>query len=249
MSSEHLTHIKPGDLGEVTLVVGDPGRVNLISADWEDRKMLEDTREYVLVIGKYHGHKVSICSTGMGVGSSEICIVELIENGAKKIIRCGGCGAWRNDIKPGDIIINRAMVRTRGYMGEYVPDNYPAVADPILLNKIYQGALDHHFRVHTGIGLTTETYFFGQYRQPKIKGSKLQIDSNGMKYWQDRGVINAEMESACLFILGSLYNVPVANCLVVHLSRANYQWESKTDYDRIHKLSAQSVLDSVLPND
>lgn len=246
MSSEHLSHIKNGDLGELTLIVGDPGRVDLISQDWEDRKKLEDSREFVLVVGKYKNHKVSICSTGMGAGSTEICIIELIENGAKQIIRCGGCGAWQEDIQPGDLIINRGMVRTAGMMNAYVPDNYPAVADPILVEKLYRGAVKHKFTVHTGIGLTTETYFFGQFRQPKINNSNMHVDSTKMKFWQDRNILNAEMESAVLFILGSLYNIPVANCLVVHLSRATYTWESPENYDIIHKKSAESVLDSVL---
>jgi len=246
MSSEHLTHIKKGDLGEVTLVVGDPGRVDLISGDWNNRKKLEDSREFVLVVGEFDGHQVSICSTGMGVGSTEICIIELLENDAKMIIRCGGCGSWDENIHPGDIIVNRAMVRTKGLLGEYVPDEYPAVADPLLVNKIYQGAVKADFKVYTGVGLTTETYFFGQYRQPKIEGSRLQVDSSRMTYWQERGIINAEMESAVLFLLGSIYHVPVANCLVVHLSRATYTWEEPADYNRIHKLSAETVLRSVL---
>ncbi len=38
MSSEHLAHIQKGDLGEVTLIVGDPDRVALISKDWESKR-------------------------------------------------------------------------------------------------------------------------------------------------------------------------------------------------------------------
>ncbi|EGF48156.1 uridine phosphorylase [Lacticaseibacillus rhamnosus MTCC 5462] len=38
-------------------------------------------------------------------------------------------------------MVNRAMARTSGLMGDYVPDSYPAVADPLLVNKIYTGAV------------------------------------------------------------------------------------------------------------
>lgn len=140
MASEHLTHIKKGDLGKLTLIVGDPDRVDLISKDWQERKKLEDTREFILVVGKYKGYPVSICSTGMGIGSTEICIIELIENGAKQIVRCGGCGSWQGNIKTGSIIINTAMARTKGILSEYVPDTYPAIANPFLVNKIYKQA-------------------------------------------------------------------------------------------------------------
>ena len=71
MSSEHLAHIQKGDLGEVTLIVGDPDRVALISKDWESKRKIEDSREFVLVVGMFRGHHVSVCSTGMGVGSTE----------------------------------------------------------------------------------------------------------------------------------------------------------------------------------
>ncbi len=40
-----------GDLGEATIIVGDPGRVELISQDWRDKKKLVDSREFVVVSG------------------------------------------------------------------------------------------------------------------------------------------------------------------------------------------------------
>lgn len=36
--SIHLKGLKYGDLGEATIIVGDPGRVELISQDWRDKK-------------------------------------------------------------------------------------------------------------------------------------------------------------------------------------------------------------------
>lgn len=239
--SIHLKGLKYGDLGEATIIVGDPGRVELISQDWRDKKKLVDSREFVVVSGLWKNHLVSICSTGIGSGSTEIAVTELIENGAKKIVRCGGCGAWVDGIAPGDLIINNGMARTTGMLGAYVSDNYPAVANPLLTFAIINKAEQAGFKTHTGIGLPSETYYFGQGRTPNIS-TALSVKKEYMDYWTDRNILNCEMETAVLFLLGSLYNIPVANCLVVHVSRKNERWANDEDYQRIHKAASEVVL-------
>ena len=134
--SIHLKELKHGDLGEATIIVGDPGRVSLLAEAFDKRSIIVNNREFLLMNGYYKNQKVSVCSTGIGVGSTEICVSELLENGAKQIVRCGGCGAWRDDIEPGDIILNTGMARTTGLMTTYVPDTYPAVADSLLVSRI-----------------------------------------------------------------------------------------------------------------
>lgn len=145
MSSEHLTHLQNGQLGEVTLIVGDPSRVDLISKDWSERHKVEDSREFVLVIGKYKGHNVSICSTGMGVGSTEICIIELIENGAKQIIRCGGCGSWREDI---ELEISSSIVQWHERL-----DSWAIMCLIIILQLLIQFWLVNYIEKHNNGGL------------------------------------------------------------------------------------------------
>ncbi|QIK69535.1 nucleoside phosphorylase [Erysipelothrix sp. HDW6C] len=243
--SIHLKGLKSGDLGEVTLIVGDPGRVDLIASLWDNVESVVDTsREFVLKIGEFKGRRVSVCSTGIGVGSTEIAITELLENDAKMIIRCGGCGAWRDGIAPGDIILNSGMARSEGMLSAYVPMAYPAVADPLLLAKIHNSLLNTTNKVHVGIGLTSETYYHGQGRTPSIQTRF--ATPKLIEYWEPRGILNCEMETAVLYILGSLYNIPVANCLVVHVSRSNEKWTSDEDYQRLHKAAAERVLVAAL---
>jgi uridine phosphorylase len=242
--SIHLKGLQPGDLGEATIIVGDPGRVELISESWEYKELLVDSREFVVVKGKYRGRSVSICSTGIGSGSTEIAVTELIENGAKQIIRCGGCGAWQDGIQPGEIILNSAMARSQGMLSAYVPEQYPAAANPFLLAKIHEKMQGQNIKVHTGIGLTSETYYLGQGRKNSI--AMLEPDSGFMTYWTERQILNCEMETAVLYLLGALYKVPVANSLVVHVSRQNEKWTNDEDYKRVHKLAAQAVLDAAL---
>lgn len=243
--SIHLKNLVPGQLGEITIVVGDPGRVELIGTLLDDVQLVTDSREFQLIIGKYQNVPVSVCSTGIGTGSTEIAVTELIENGAKRIVRCGGCGAWQDDINVGDIILNSGMARTAGMMSSYVLDSYPAVADPILLSGIKKKIEEAGISTHVGIGLTSEGYYAGQFRQPAVK-QNIFSHADGMKYFQDRGVMNCEMETAVLYILGSLYGIPVANSLVVHVTRRNDSWADDEAYRRRHLASAKAVLDAIV---
>ena len=243
--SIHLKELKKGDLGEATIIVGDPGRVSLIAEAFEKRKTIVNNREFLLMNGYYKGKKVSICSTGIGVGSTEICVTELLENGAKQIVRCGGCGAWRDDIEPGNIILNTGMARTPGLMGTYVPETYPAVSDPLLVSRIVSHLKKSNKTVHIGLGLTSETYYIGQGRGITIGDKRLPVP-NMIEEWSSRGIMNCEMETAVLFILGSLYQVPTANCVAVHVSRKNEKWENEEDYRKLHFEMAQRVLDAML---
>lgn len=242
--SIHLNTLKKGDLGEATIIVGDPGRVTLISEGLQDVKTIVNNREFLLMNGYYKERQVSICSTGIGVGSTEICVSELIENEVKKIVRCGGCGAWQDGIEAGDIIVNTGMARTSGLMRTYVPDTYPALADAQLATRIIQTLKRGDKRVFVGMGLTSETYYQGQGRTTTIPNA-LQVN-NMMEEWSKLGVMNCEMETAVLYILGSLYQIPVANCLAVHVSRKKNKWEKDEDYRKLHFQMAISVFDAML---
>jgi uridine phosphorylase len=61
--------------------------------------------------------------------SAAVAIEELTNIGCKYFIRVGTCGSLSPEINPGDIIIATGAVRGDGASKEYVPIEYPAVAD------------------------------------------------------------------------------------------------------------------------
>ncbi|MCO6016886.1 nucleoside phosphorylase [Carnobacterium divergens] len=245
MNTTHLKTVTSDDLGELTLLVGDPARVTLISQNWEQTRVVSQNRELTLVSGLWKGKRVSICSTGMGVGSTEIAVIELIQSGAKQFVRLGGCGAWSNDIQAGDLMFNHGMVRDKGMLASYVPDTYPATADPVLLGKLTAKAREDGFTSHVGLGMTTQSYYLGQGRDPQLSNGP-KGDPAFMSFWQERHVLNCDMETAVLYLLASLYQIPAANCLVVHLSRMNQEKIEDTDYEILHQNAAELVLTACL---
>jgi uridine phosphorylase len=245
LQNTHLKEVKESSLGEVTLLVGDPGRIPRITAMWENVELITENRELILYKGTWRNKPVSICSTGMGVGSTEIAVIELIQSGAKALVRLGGCGAWDDSLAPGDLVVNYGMARDPGMLNAYVKDSYPAVADPGLVKKIQQEAGHDGFRVHLAIGLTTQSYYLGQSRKVKIDHGP-QATAEIMDYWKQRNIINCEMETAVIYLLASLYGVPAANCLVVHVNRTSESWVPDQEYAKIHQKVSCVVLNALL---
>lgn len=72
----HL-NLKPGDVAETMILVGDPGRAKLISTYFDEIRFEGHNREIFTYTGFYKGKEVSVLSTGMGTDNIEIVLTEL----------------------------------------------------------------------------------------------------------------------------------------------------------------------------
>lgn len=72
----HL-HLKPGQLANKVILVGDPGRVNMITAHFDTIECEVSSRELHSVTGSYQGKRLSVVSTGMGCDNIDIVLNEL----------------------------------------------------------------------------------------------------------------------------------------------------------------------------
>ncbi len=109
-----LYHINlvPGDAATTIMLVGDPGRVELVSSFFDTIDLRKQNREINTVTGTYKGKRLTVMSTGMGVDNVEIVVNELdalfnvdLENKVEKeqkttlnLIRVGTSGALREEI-------------------------------------------------------------------------------------------------------------------------------------------------------
>lgn len=128
----HL-HLKPEQLADVVILVGDPGRVALI-ADYFDSKECEvANREFLTVTGTYKGKRMTVMSTGIGIGNIDICVTELdalanidfetrqVKPEFKKLtlVRLGTSGAIQEDIEVGEVIFSRTSLGFDGLVSYY----------------------------------------------------------------------------------------------------------------------------------
>jgi uridine phosphorylase len=139
--------------------------------------------------------------------SAAVAIEELTNIGCKYFIRLGTCGSLSSKINPGDIIIVTGAVRGDGASKEYVPIEYPAVADYRTVIALRNRAKKEDADYKLGIIRTHDAFYmespfaFGDYKKR-------------IAVWAEAGVLAIENESSTLFVIGSLRKVHAGSILV-----------------------------------
>jgi len=194
------------------ILPGDPGRVFKIASFLENPRKIGENREYVSYLGELNGEKVLVISTGMGGPSTAICVEELALIGVNHLIRVGTCGGMQLDISAGDIIIAQAAIRQEGTSKEYVPIEYPAVADIDLTLALRDAACSLGYKNHIGV-VQCKDSFYGQHEPERMPVSSELV--NKWDAWIKAGALGSEMETASLFIVCSVLRLKAAAVLSV----------------------------------
>ncbi len=204
----------PKEIGKIVLLPGDPARSKLIGEKYlEKGRLVASYREFVTYTGYYRDLRVTITSTGIGSPSTAIAVEELINLGAKVLVRVGTCGgALKKEIKPGSIIIPTASIREEGTTKEYLPPEFPAVADFRVVEALIGSAKKLGFHYYVGINRTHDA-FYGQAQNIKKWGS-VYLNPR-MKKWK-YPLISSEMECAPIFLIGTLRGVKTGAVLAVN---------------------------------
>ena len=209
---QYHIQVAPGEVGEYVLLPGDPKRCSKIAAYFENPVLVADNREYVTYTGTLDGRPVSVTSTGIGGPSASIAMEELVRCGAKTFIRVGTCGGMQKEIESGDVVVATGAIRMEGTSKEYAPIEYPAVPDFDVTNALADAAKNLGMRYHTGV-VQCKDAFYGQH-EPETKAVYWELE-NKWEAWKRMGCKASEMESAALFIVGSLLRVRVGSVFLV----------------------------------
>lgn len=132
----HL-HLLPKQLADTIILVGDPARVEQIASLFEQEECRAANREFKSVTGYYKGKRMTVLSTGIGIGNIDICMTELdalanidfatrtekTEKRQLTIVRLGTSGALQPDIKVGDVVYARTSVGFDSLLGYYAGRN------------------------------------------------------------------------------------------------------------------------------
>ncbi|SEN09399.1 uridine phosphorylase [Halorientalis persicus] len=179
--------VEPGDLADVALLPGDPGRVDRIADACDEATTVAQNREYKLVNATYEGRDLTICSTGIGCPSAAIAVEELHAVGVETVIRVGTTGALQSGIEIGDMVVATGAAKDEGTTGRYEADTVPAVPDYGVLSALVDGAEANGEDVHVG-PVATDDAFYAETDE--------YVDA-----WEDAGLLAVEMEAAAIFSL------------------------------------------------
>ena len=128
----HL-HLKPEELADTVILVGDPGRVELVSSFFDTVELRRASREFVSATGTYKGCRMTVLSTGIGCDNLDIVMTELdalvnidfssrqVKKDLKslRILRIGTSGAIQPDIPVGSYVFSHISVGADGLLNWY----------------------------------------------------------------------------------------------------------------------------------
>ena len=194
-------------LSERVLLPGDPGRALMLAESLLDgAKMFNHHRGLWGYTGLApDGEPLTIQSTGIGGPSAAIVIHELIDLGARRLLRVGTCGALA-PLALGDLVIVTEAIAADGASRALGADER-VPASPDLLKTVIAAADppfpdEAHARPtsHQGPIVTTDRFY----------------DDRGLeRQWAAAGALAVEMEAATLFALAGARSVQAAALLVV----------------------------------
>ncbi len=150
-SAFHI-HLKPEELADIVILVGDPGRVDMVGEYLADVEFRHASREFVSTTGKYNGKRLTVLSTGIGTDNCDIVMTELdalanvdfktreqkAEHRALTILRIGTTGAIHADIPLGSPIFSHYSVGCDGLLNWYADRE-----------KITNREMEEAFKEHT----------------------------------------------------------------------------------------------------
>ena len=132
----HL-HLRPEQLADTVILVGDPGRVAMVASFFDTKECEASNREFNTVTGTYKGKRITVLSTGIGIGNIDISVTELdalanIDFATRRVkdtfrqltlVRLGTSGALQPDIKVGEQVFSRTSVGFDGLLNYYAGRN------------------------------------------------------------------------------------------------------------------------------
>jgi purine-nucleoside phosphorylase len=196
-------HIRaePGDYADAVLLPGDPLRARYIAETYlEDVVQRNEERGLLGFTGTFEGKPVSVQGTGMGCPGATIVFEELIQLGAKRLIRVGTCGGLQPHHELGDLIVAISAVPADS-TAMHLVGNEPhcPTASWSLVHEAVHIAKHRDEHVHVGPIVSSDLFY--------------NPDDGQYERWSKRGVLGVEMEAAALFTVGAIRGVE-AGCLL-----------------------------------
>lgn len=139
----HL-HLKPCQLADKVILVGDPGRVTLVASHFDSIECEVESREFHSITGLYSGKRITVTSTGIGCDNIDIVLNEMDalanidfctrmekdEFRQLEFVRIGTCGGLQTYTPEGSFICSVKSIGFDGLLNFYAGRN--AVCDLVM---------------------------------------------------------------------------------------------------------------------
>lgn len=132
----HL-HLLPEDIADTIILVGDPGRVEVVASFFDKIELKKQNREFYTVTGLFRNKRISVISTGIGTDNIDIVVNELDaianinlktrtinkEHKTLNLIRIGTSGSLQSEIPVDSFLMSKRSVGFDGLLNFYADRN------------------------------------------------------------------------------------------------------------------------------
>ncbi len=143
----HL-NLLPEDISHKIIIVGDPGRVEMIGTLFSEIRVRKENREFKTITGTFDNQEITVISSGIGTDNIDILLNELdalvnidLGTGMPKedltsltIIRLGTSGGLRNDVPAGSYVLTETAIGFDGLLHFY--EGYDWILDTDLTDVL-----------------------------------------------------------------------------------------------------------------
>jgi|SRR3989339_476717 len=198
-----MVQLRPGDLGKYALVPGPKERMEAIAKRLKDPVKNFSFMEYTMHTGTFEGIKITTINGGRFAADTSITTEIMCNAKVGAMIRLGSCGALREDIKVGDIVVATTAIKGEGVTQYYVDADFVPTADKKLSDALVETAKANVMinNVIVGPCWTTDALL----RETREHVGKAV----------GQGAIAADMVSAAFLTICQTYNIPAAVIMAV----------------------------------
>ena len=196
-----MVQLRPQDIGKYVIIPGTPDRLQALLNKIENPMKNFSFMEHSMYTGNLDGIRVTGLNGGMFSANTAITTEILCNVQAEHLIRMGSCGALREDIKIGDLILATGCVRGDGVTPYYVEEDFETLPDLGLTEALEKAAEKAGTRLHKGKVWTTDAL---------LKETREIVEDKAQK-----GAIAVDMVSSALLTIAQTYKVKAACILAV----------------------------------
>lgn len=260
----HL-NLRPKDIADTIITVGDPNRVHSVSQHFESLEFEMNKREFITHTGTYKGKRLTVMSTGMGTDNIEIVMTELDalvnidlkkrevkeEKKSLNIIRIGTSGALQEDLPLDSHLVSDYSIGFDTLMSFY--DLQQTAFESLIASELQEKVKlpfrpycvqgSEKLRKAIGAGmvqgntLTCPGFYAPQGRVVRLS-PKIEDLIKNLNYYHRDGfwITNFEMETAGYYSMGRLLGHEVLSVNAIIANRIKNTFSKK----------AQKTIDSLI---
>ena len=197
-----MVQLRPQDIGKYALVPGPKERLDAIVKKIQNPVKNFSFMEYTMYTGDFEGTKITAINGGRFAADTGITTEILCNAQAGTMIRVGSCGALREDIKVGDLIVVDSAISGEGVTPYYVDHSkFKIQSDAGLTKSLTEVAKASGLNVHVGKVWSTDA----------ILRETREVIGKAV----NNGAIAVDMVSSVFLTICQLYKIPATVILAV----------------------------------